>query len=82
MDPTGDGLEHLGGAADGEGVFVLRAMRVHCGLFGKISFATEEALDARHIGAEIRQKNEDRRIRPAFASSVPILLSIRHSACL
>ena len=34
LEPTGDGIQHLGEAADSEGAFVLRAMRVHGGLLG------------------------------------------------
>ncbi len=34
LEPAGDGIQHLGEAADGEGAFVVRAMRVHGGLHG------------------------------------------------
>ena len=34
LEPAGDGVEHLGEAADSEGAFVVRAMRVHGGLLG------------------------------------------------
>lgn len=34
LEPTGDGIQHLGEAADGEEAFVVRAMRVHGGLLG------------------------------------------------
>ena len=34
LEPAGDGIQHLGEAADGERAFVVRAMRVHGGLLG------------------------------------------------
>ena len=34
LEPAGDGIQHLFEAADGEGAFVVRAMRVHGGLLG------------------------------------------------